>query len=334
MGNGILMADDPHQKTSDLLKSLGLPTERSAPKPSGSSTLPPAGGKSTADAAPVPDAPKFDADEYRRNLYNNDWTIRATVGASKALASIPVGIARLAGNVPQLADIAERVRKTYPMADQTIRNLEGFVDSPSRSWAETAGYGIGTIAGFAGTPGVGAERAAAWALPRFWSRFPPYAFRGGQFVTTPAARIGNAAGTAARATDTVAKGAIAGAVSDPDHPLEGAAMGAAGGAVPGVLSPAMRSRTMRSLGGSMAASMGGEAILQLMLKQSVPWYAIWPVVHNVRWHTRPVGAMLHRVGNNIVDQAGRIVGEIPGGSAGAIASQQERLYVSPNREGE
>lgn len=297
---------DPKQ----FLRSRGVtPTgEEPAPKKPASppAATPPPGGKSSAVAAPAAAKP-FDKEEYQRNLYNNDWKTRAAVGAAKALTSIPISMGRLAGTMsPALADVVNQARSSYPMADGILRQMEEFSDSPSNSAMETAGYYGGLLGSAYLAPGVGGRSLMA--------RLSPPVFTRSGWVPGIGHRWAMRAGTVA---DNAAKGAIGGAIGNPDDPKTGALGGAIAGPAAGALGGAMSTRGGRRIGAHVLP----HAVLawpayHALTSMGVPAHLAWSVYPMLTWYHMPSAAPFRRVGANIVDYTGRVIAAIPPAAIG------------------
>jgi hypothetical protein len=242
-------------------------------------------------------------------------------GFAKEAASLGVNAARLGnrgigllspGLRTSLSDLAERV--------PGVKRLEAFADEPSQDWGETAG-GIGFD--LAGGAGLG-ELGVGSGIARGASRIAPTAryVRGMGFMPT---RWGKVAGAASTAGEAAAKGAIGGAITNPDDPVRGAEVGAvAGAAVPGT-SRALRSKYGQSVGGFASRGAVSAALTTLGHAFGVPPHilgimGIAPFVHH--WHG--LGRGLHRFGQQAASAAGKGVGRIPATAAGMAGSRAEQ----------
>jgi hypothetical protein len=254
-----------------------------------------------------PQMPKtFDKDEYRRKLYNDDWTIRATVGASKALASIPIGLSRLAGTMlPSLGEWAAKTRKAHPAADSAIRTMEEFAGSPSNSKMESVGYGAGLLGSSLLAPELGGAKVATMA-----SRYLPAFSR----WTRPIMAAG-------KAVDAAGQGAIGGAIGNPDDPKTGAIGGA-------VLGPAVRG--LGALASGPAGRYWGAHALPAIVAYpayhalkaaGIPNEAAYSIIPLLTWYHSPGGRPLRLAGSTLIDWSGRVVAAIPPAAMGYLGGK-------------
>jgi hypothetical protein len=237
-------------------------------------------------------------------MYDNDWSIRATVGASKALASIPVGLSRLAANLsPRLGELAKRTRESYPEMDRSISALEEHVDAPSRSKAESIGYGAGLLGAAALTPGIGAARVAARA-------FPPVFTRAGFVQSFP--RMAAITRGAGAAVDAAAKGAIGGAISDPENPGTAALGGAVLGPAAKGAGAAMQTRGAQRIGAHVIPhALLAAPAYYMLTSMGVPAHLAAGVFPALTWYHMPSAAPFRRAGATIIDATGKVIAAIP-----------------------
>lgn len=281
----------------------------------------------TAPAAPstTAAAPRFDKAEYRKQLYDNDWSIRATVGASKALAGIPIGLSRLAAHIsPRLGELAKTTRQNYPEMDRAITALEQHADAPSRSRTESLGYGAGLLGSAVLTPGIGGARVGARIFPPLFTRrgfvqpFPRAA--------TTARRVGETA-------DVAAKGAIGGAIGNPDDPGTAALGGAVLGPAAKGLGAAMRTAGAQRIGAHVLphAALAWPAY-SMLTSMGVPSHLAWGVFPALSWYHMPSAAPFRRVGANIIDATGKVIASIPPAMLGYFGGQPTGVAAKAGAE--
>lgn len=276
------------------------------------------GGASAAPAAP---SAGDDVDRTHQGILAPGPMEGLQRGFAKEAASLGVGAARLGNRAvgflspglrTSLSDLAERV--------PGVKELEAFADRPSEDWGETAG-GIGFD--LAGGAGIG-ELGVGSKIAQGASRIAPTGryVRGMGFMPT---RWGKVAGAASTAGEAAAKGAIGGAITDPDDPLTGAGLGAvAGAAIPGA-SAALRSKYGQAMGGFATRGAVSAALTTLGHAFGVPpqvlgVLGIAPFVHH--WHG--LGRHLHGFGKGAMTAAGRGIRHIPATAAGMAGSRAEQ----------
>ena len=157
-------------------------------------------------------------------------------GAAQSLAGTVAGFSQLVpGQLPELTEAQRRGR------EQGAKDVQGFINAPSRSWAQTGGQIAGNVAPwFIPGPGLGAKigETAAEAAARKLLTYVPGTIRGtgGRFASNPAypaylariTKIGEIGSTLGDVVERAAMGATIGASQDPEHPMSGAIAGAAG----------------------------------------------------------------------------------------------------------
>ena len=302
------MADFTDDDVEKFLQSRGVKTQ-AAPTPAPEGAPP-----GSAQAAPVRDEDKGSReDEFKKRL-EGDWQLRAGRGVAKGLARTASNVGRLATHLaPSLGELAGKLPEGV---QRKMSEMREFGDEPSEDWAQYLGSAAGEIAPNLMLPGLGAETLAARAGTRL---FPPIFTRGAGFAPATGARVARGAG---RAVDVTAQGAEAGAIANPEDPETGAAVGAAAGAIPGTVGPALRSRIGRMVGSHMLpAALAGGAFHAATTAGLPHWAAYSLAIPAIRWYRSPLGLRLHRIGNYITDQSGRVIGQIPAGPAGGAASQ-------------
>jgi|SRR5215472_13064927 len=287
-----------------------LRAHRAVPPPAPAPSFPP----SKAPSAGPPSAEASEGGIFDES--NKDkWWYQAARGASKGLAGLAESAIRyapyasplttpFAGNLQDLAEQSEYVQ-----------GLKRFRETPNESRWETAGDIAGQVAGTAAIPGLGAEALTARGLGALAARAPMVYIRGLGLVPGPTARtLTRAAPTISRMAGQSVKGALGGALGDPEHPGSAAAGGAAAGLVPTPVGKALRSPVGRWMGGVGLTEGAFQAAHHLT---GLPYYPLMGPL--IVWHSGPVGRGLRRVGNRIVDETGRIVGHIPAGATGYFA---------------
>ena len=303
------MADFTDADVEKFLQSRGIKTQSApapAPTPEGGGA--PSAGPPSAQAAPVEGAKS--KEDKLKEIYEGDWQARASRGVAKGVARFGSNVGQLAtGLFPSLGELAGRLPESVQRKMSEIRE---FGEEPSEDWAQWLGSGAGEVAPNLMLPGAGATKVAGGIA----SRLPATFARGGGFVPSRAANIVTGTG---KAVDTIAKGAQAGAIANPDDPSTGAVVGGVAGAIPGVAGPALRTEPMKWIGGHMLPSAISGT---LGMVAGIPPWISYPVAHSIRWHSSPIGRRLIRAGRFITDQSGRVIGEyVPGGAAGAAAGQ-------------
>jgi hypothetical protein len=247
-------------------------------------------------------------------MYDNDWTIRATVGASKALASIPIGLSRLAATIsPRLGELAKQTRGSYPDMDRAISALEEHVDAPSRSRAESIGYGAGLLGSAALTPGIGASKVAARAFPAIYTRAG---------FAQPFPRAAAFTRGVGSTVDTAAKGAIGGAISDPENPGTAALGGAVLGPAAKGLGVAMQTRGAQKIGAhALPHALLAAPAYHMLTSMGVPAHLAFGVFPALTWYHFPSAAPFRRAGATIIDATGRVIAAIPPSLLGYFGGQ-------------
>jgi hypothetical protein len=200
-------------------------------------------------------------------------------GEAKAAGGLALGAAKLAGRA--FPSINEALGNS-----PTAQQLQQFVNRPSEGFAETAGN-VATQ-GAAMLMGPGGARAAGY-IPK-------------AYKYTRAAVEG---------VEAAAKGALGGAVANPDDPATGAAWGAGGSIAGPAFGMGLRSRGGRWLGGHLPGSLAGYSLYNLLGHHDVVGSALAATgAHAVRWVNTPFGNKLYRFGSRLFDQTGRLVGSL------------------------
>jgi len=310
------MPPTDYDATDKFIKGLG-----GVPPPDPGAA--PAKPAKPADAPPVkrPEPPETkgggeDDGSILSRMDPNAWYTKLLKGGTRGGAKIGESLLKYGayasplttGFAPELGEMAEQ--------SSLGRTLHDVGQEPNESWWETAGD-VGAQAGLtAAIPGFGAETMAARGVGAVAGRVPPVFMRGvgwvpglGHYAAQRAAQ--RSATAAGKVAGGATKGAIGGALGDPEHPISGAAGGAMGGVLPIPVGKAIGSRLGRQLG-RVGATEG--AFYGLHHWFGLPYYPL--VGPLVVWHSGPIGGSLRRVGDRVMDRAGRIVGHIPPGAMG------------------
>jgi hypothetical protein len=259
------------------------------------------------------------------------WSQRHDIarGIPHGLASLGTDIVRLQqtlGNLfaPNLTQIAKRnmpqfVRDAYHRARE-------YADEPSQSTTESITRGAAETLPLMAIPGGPVE---AFMRSRVLSQLP-------QIAAATSPRAAAITGAIARGAGAAERGAVGGAIADPEHPGQGAVAGAVGGAIPGAAGGVLRSGIGRSLGAHGLGSLAAFGVMhafhtgvpvsdEIITSLAIP---------GLRWTRTPSGQKVHLVGNKIVDAAGQIVGHIPAGVAGFAAGRAAPAVLPPPQEAE
>jgi hypothetical protein len=252
-----------------------------------------------------------------------DWQQRTGKGLAKSLASTATSIPRAINAGIGLVS-PETQEKLGTAAEQIpgVKRMEDFAAEPSTSWAESAGNWAGTGAQLLAGPGeleIGAKLA---------SMFPKATFagRGMGFVAKPRPWVHNLG----QAAEYAGRGAVAGAVTDPNDPGAGAALGAATGGLTPVAGRALRSRMGEWMGGMIARHGPVAAINAVAYHLGVPAHYLWETgfAQAFLWHRAPLGQPLERYGRRGAQGLGQLMmrsdPRIPGAAAGSLGNLAEQ----------
>jgi hypothetical protein len=265
-----------------------------------------------------------------------DWQQAAGQGALRETANLGIGAARLAGQV-----LPGSVRKTLGQAAQSIpgvSRLQEFADAPAEGPAEYLGSGAVDLATGGAMPAFRLGDAAAAMLPKATPIFAGGG-RGFRAIANPtAAKIARYGGDVG---ETAAKGALGGAVANPDDPMTGAMAG--GGAALGgrALGAGLRTHTGQEIGGALsrygiptgvgyavgglpgAAAGGGLGAIANQVGGAAR--------HTAHRYYSPLGQRLDRFGRAVFDSTGRFLGYMPA-TAGIAAGRASGGGVQRGRE--
>jgi len=243
-------------------------------------------------APPPPATAPAERPERDENWYKTQYH-EGSRGFLRGLSGLAATAAEYAGYASPLTtgfagDIGEYVR-SHPY----YQDVKAFADTPDASTAETVGRVGGQVTGTSVIPGMGVGRVATGILRPSLGRLAP--------------TIGNLA-------ERSFKGAVGGALGDPENPGRAAAGGAAAGLVPGAGGAGLRSWASRSLGGLLAVEGTWYAAHKAF---DIPFHPLFGPL--IVYHGGPVGRMIRRAGNKIMDNTGKVVGHIPPGAMGFFA---------------
>lgn len=310
------------RSADDFIKEIGGPTKwdtgsRSTPESASAASAPAEPDPHRAGHVPPPD--------------ELDWQQAAGRGVAKEGASLLTGAAHLANRGLGLV-APETSRKLGDLAERVpgVRQMEEFAAEPYQSFAEGVGGTALDVFGAGATPELGLGRGISALANKIapTMRYVRGARGGARLVPTT---FGKITGKAATAAETAGKGAIGGAVANPDDPVTGAEIGAAAGAaIPGV-GGAMRSPVGQFFGGSLARSLPSAALgagigyrhggVEGGIEGALTGAAIHGVHHSIRSYHSPVGHWLHSFGKKAFDKAGRFIGYIHPLTGGIIAGR-------------
>ena len=145
----------------------------------------------------------------------------------------------------------------------------------------------------------------------------------GQTATATRPAISSKAAMAGRTAERVMGGAVVGGELDPDNRVRGAILGAGGELVPPALAGVLGTRIGRWISGHALSHGSGIAAEEILRHAGLPYggFLAYPML---AWSVSPFGRALHQGGYWIADNAGRILGWIPRGAAGAVPSGAAR----------
>ncbi|HEX3522566.1 MAG TPA: hypothetical protein VHT52_10830 [Stellaceae bacterium] len=264
----------------------------------------------------VSDAPQGRAPNYDEM----NWSTAMGQGAAREAAATGLGINDLAMRhfipSPWARSKLEELSSRIP----GMQRLRDFAQGESEGPAESVGAGLTDIATGAFVPelGIGKTLGNIVATPMFK--------RGVGWVTNPAGS-GALARYAGSAAEMAGKGALGGAVTDPDDPTTGAAAGA-GAALGGrVVGKALSSGTGKAVGGAIArnlpamaagAAMGHGSLLHEAAGGALGGLASemyggvrHSAQHGLRSYHSPLARYLTQVGRAVFDRTGRFLGYRP-----------------------
>jgi hypothetical protein len=243
-----------------------------------------------------------------------------------ALGTNAVRLQQTLGNIfaPNLTQVVKRnmpdfVRSAYHRARE-------YADEPSQSTTETVARGAAETLPLMAIPGGPVE---AFVGRRVLSQLP-------QIAAAVSPRAAAITGAIARGAGAAERGAVGGAIADPEHPGAGAAAGAIGGAIPGAAGDILRSRAGQSIGAHGLAGIATAGVIYALHHGAgLPYELVAGLaIPGIRWTRTPSGRMVHLVGERLVDAAGQIVGHIPAGVAGFAAGRAAPAVLPPPQEAE
>jgi hypothetical protein len=249
------------QEMHDWLKSRGHNLDQPnapAAAPSGQAAAAPqtAGDGSPGMLEQLHSAVAGDIQPGRPVSYGDmDWQQAAGQGAAREAVRLGVGAAHLAGQV-----LPESVRNTLGSAAERIpgvKRLEEFASADQEGLAEMIGSGAVDVAGGGMLPSLGLGTRAAAMVPRtvtpgtvtpIWNA-GQWLARVTPTTVTTYPRATRAARFAGNVAESAAKGALGGAVANPDDPATGAEYGAGGALAGRTAGRALQSPTGQYLAG-------------------------------------------------------------------------------------
>lgn len=251
-----------------------------------------------------------------------DWQQRAGKGVAKSLAETATAIPQLANagiryfspsTASQLDEMAEQI--------PGVKRMEKFAAEPSTSWAETGGRIGGELAQV--LPGAGAAKLAPWLAKVAPQAMVKPVFAAGRGFTAAPRTLPTAAANTAEAA---ARGAAGGAITDPQHPARGAAIGAGTAGLAGVAGQALRSQVGQWLSDHLARYGPSVAIHEAARLFGVPvdWVYAIGIPHLLRWHSSPYARALGGAGRATADVTGQVLQAVPPVMAGAGAGEGAR----------
>jgi hypothetical protein len=272
-----------------------------------------------------------------------DWQQAAGQGAAREAASLGVGAARLAGRA-----LPEGARASIGSALENVpgvTRLEQFADAPAEGPAEYLGSGAMDVVAGSAIPTAGLGNLAARAATRTTPVWVNPLGAGGRWLgsvanprTVQAARVGG------NVAEAAGKGALGGAITDPDDPSAGARHGAEAALGGRAIGGALRSRPVQEIAGTMGrygiptgigyllagpagAGIGGGlgAIANEVGKAAR---------HSAHRYYSGIGQTLDRSGRAVFDSAGRFLGYLPAtiGGEAARATSDRPMMTTPRRD--
>jgi hypothetical protein len=230
--------------------------------------------------------------------------------------------------------------------------MEEFADAPAEGPAEYVGQAAADVAGGGMLPALRLGSRAAAMIPRTVtpSSVQPI-WNMGQWIgrTTPAVvktypRARTIARGGGNLAEAAGKGAVGGAVTDPNDPVSGALHGAEGAVGGRALGGALRSRPVQEIAGALsrygipsgigyalgglpgAATGGGLGMIANEAGRAAR--------HTAHRYYSPVGQTLDRFGRAVFDSTGRFLGYLPatvGGEAARVGAGERPQITVPRR---
>lgn len=234
-------------------------------------------------------------------------------GVEQGFGDIAVDVNRTAKNIPGVSS-ARDVAAQAPWLRDRYGDIRRLTEEPSAGSAQDFGRLTGGNLPFLLAPGgVGAESTLGAVAARASNLAAP----------STASRIVGAARGLGRYFDPIISGGASGALANPEHPMEGAASGAAAGKVGKGMEDILRSRSARGMAGHAMASAATGAAAHFMMGASIPASVAWGLaIPGLRWTRFPSGGSVHRVGSTILDSLGAAVGYIDNPAfTGRVASK-------------
>ena len=318
------------QDLQDLSKSIGVDKWKSAPAPKAAPK--PTAEPSTPDEPAKPTEKPFLLPGEKEG--GPKWYQQAYEGATRGLSGLAATALKYGAYATPLQGAAPEIAEW--MQDQPIiQDLQRHADEPDATAWETAGNVASQVAATSAIPGLGAGSLTESGLLALANRLPATYLRGyGMFPSTLSRLLTRYAAPAGKVATGATKGALGGALSDPEHPGTAAAGGAMAGVLPIPAKAAVANRLTKFAARAAVPTVAYSTAVALAHKFGFPGagnvIASGGMVHlgyighrmmheNIRWHTSPIGKNLGMVGTKIVDQFGNLVGSIPSGTAGYFA---------------
>ena len=164
-----------------------------------------------------------------------------------------------------------------------------------------------------------AAKADRFLMNRFPKYLDPAMWSKSGWVHNPHFKswLDNVARQASAVTEQGAKGAIGGFIADPQHPETSIPTGALGGAIPGAGAAIMNSPIGRFLGRNAIPGLASYLAYHGLTSAGLPggWHTALgsaltlPIAHSMRWFHSPIGRRLRQIGEKLVDETGRVIGE-------------------------
>jgi hypothetical protein len=268
------------------------------------------------DTAPAAPPAAFDPKAWLEQTAPESGARQIARGALRGATGEAIGAADLVRKYFGPARLLEQAARAIPGVDPLVHQAgtaaRRWINQPDRSGLETAGRYGGMVAPYVLQPELGLEGLATRALPWAASKVLP----AGTKVLGLGARGTRLVKGGARVGEAAFKGGEAGAIQDPEHPLEGAERGAATSAAFPIGGKALR--VAAPLAGKVAKVAGSAGLADLASKFMGPaGYFLYPAAAR-----SSVGRGLEAAGRWVFDRAGRVVGWRPFSSAAGVPAGQ------------
>jgi hypothetical protein len=198
------------------------------------------------------------------------------------------------------------------LAHEGGRLLEHFAPEGSNQWLEE------------NIPGV--RSFDQWAERQYKEPYRGPAERAGSYLTQGAATLVGPskfvrAGKYAQAAETAARGALGGALADPDNPVRGAAYGAPAGFAGPLARRALQSPLGQFIGSHVPGAVLGGLTYEGLRRLGPIGHAIGAglVMPSIHWYRSPLGRKLRQWGGYVFDEFGNILGRVNPEASGYAA---------------